>query len=494
MKAKYLILSASALIVASMASCGGHKEQTPEHQHDAHITLTAYTPDYEFYVVAEPFVNQKVTDVTLYVTRLSDFKPLPNASVTASLSSDNQTVDSASEPGVFKFRLTPSTPSALTFKITSDSVFTVVMPFQSIYSDEHEAHEAAEAAEVGSNNSVIFDKKQGWMIDFATAPVIEAPFGKIIKSSGRVSYATDDSKVSSASVPGFVSFQSSSIAVGQKVRAGERILTISNKTLVDNNLSTRMAAAKAEYDAAEEDFRRKNALIADRLVTRRELTEARSRRDAAKAEYSSLSSNYSGGYQSVSAPFDGFISAVNVSNGQFVETGTPLFTVSRNNKVLVEASTPASNLPYLSSVRSANLATKSSGVFTLDDVSGRIVSVSSSADSSDGMVRVTFEAEKSDALVPGSFIDTYIITESLLSSTLVPSSALIEEMGSYFVYVQLTPELFEKRPVRIGQTDGLKTEVLSGVFPGERVVSKGAMVLKLAQTSGKLDAHAGHVH
>ena len=60
--------------------------------------------------------------------------------------------------------------------------------------------------------------------------------------------------------------------------------------------------------------------------------------------------------------------------------------------------------------------------------------------------------------------------------------------------VQLTPELFEKREVVIGATDGLNTEIINGLTDNERVVAEGAILVKLSQASGALDPHAGHVH
>jgi len=66
-------------------------------------------------------------------------------------------------------------------------------------------------------------------------------------------------------------------------------------------------------------------------------------------------------------------------------------------------------------------------------------------------------------------------------------------MGAYFLYVQVTPELFEKRAVLIGKSDGLSTEITEGLSVGERVVSKGAIMVKLSQSTGQLDAH-GHGH
>jgi len=76
----------------------------------------------------------------------------------------------------------------------------------------------------------------------------------------------------------------------------------------------------------------------------------------------------------------------------------------------------------------------------------------------------------------------------------LPNSAIIEEQGNYFLFVQVTPELFEKREIRTGATDGLKTEIVQGITENDRVVTKGAILVRLAQATGALDAHSGHVH
>ena len=67
-------------------------------------------------------------------------------------------------------------------------------------------------------------------------------------------------------------------------------------------------------------------------------------------------------------------------------------------------------------------------------------------------------------------------------------------MGNTFVFVEVEPELYEKRLVTLGGNDGKRTVVTSGLKAGERVVTKGATMVKLAQGAGALDPHAGHVH
>ncbi len=49
--------------------------------------------------------------------------------------------------------------------------------------------------------------------------------------------------------------------------------------------------------------------------------------------------------------------------------------------------------------------------------------------------------------------------------------------------VQLTPEMFQKREIVTGPGDGLRTEVVSGLSEGERVIAEGAILVKLSQSS-----------
>ena len=97
-------------------------------------------------------------------------------------------------------------------------------------------------------------------------------------------------------------------------------------------------------------------------------------------------------------------------------------------------------------------------------------------------------------MLPGSFVEMFIKTQTNAQAITVPNEALIEEMGEYFVFVQLTPEFFEKQSVIKGVSDGIRTEITEGVAAGDRIVSKGAILVKLSQASAALDPHAGHVH
>jgi multidrug efflux pump subunit AcrA (membrane-fusion protein) len=104
------------------------------------------------------------------------------------------------------------------------------------------------------------------------------------------------------------------------------------------------------------------------------------------------------------------------------------------------------------------------------------------------------QVNNSGIFTPGGFAELFLKTQSGVQALTIPNSAIMEEQGNYFVFVQVHPELFEKREIVLGTTDGMRTEVKSGIQPNERIVSKGAIAIKLAQSSGALDAHSGHVH
>jgi multidrug efflux pump subunit AcrA (membrane-fusion protein) len=69
----------------------------------------------------------------------------------------------------------------------------------------------------------------------------------------------------------------------------------------------------------------------------------------------------------------------------------------------------------------------------------------------------------------------------------------VDDGGRPVVFVQAAGETFLRRPVRLGIREGGYVQVLEGVSRGERVVARGAHLIRLAAMSGQVPAH-GHVH
>jgi multidrug efflux pump subunit AcrA (membrane-fusion protein) len=76
-------------------------------------------------------------------------------------------------------------------------------------------------------------------------------------------------------------------------------------------------------------------------------------------------------------------------------------------------------------------------------------------------------------------------------AVLVPASAVQDESGTQIVYVQTGGESFERRIVQTGARDGDNISILAGVEPGQRIVSRGAYLVRLSRS---MAAPVGHAH
>ncbi len=69
----------------------------------------------------------------------------------------------------------------------------------------------------------------------------------------------------------------------------------------------------------------------------------------------------------------------------------------------------------------------------------------------------------------------------------------MEDQGTHYVYVQVTGESYTKRAVSTGANDGRLIEIQKGLKPGERVVSRGVILVKAASVVTGVVGH-GHNH
>jgi cobalt-zinc-cadmium efflux system membrane fusion protein len=287
----------------------------------------------------------------------------------------------------------------------------------------------------------------------------------------------------------------SSLFAGTQVNSGQSLFTIDGSSMAENNLSVRIAEAESEYNRAKAEYERKELLAAERIASESELNQAMAEFKRAEANYNNLSRNFKAGSQQVSSPISGYINELLVKNGQFVNAGEPVMTISRNNRLIIQTELQSRYYDQLDNINSANFRILNSDkIFSLDKIAAGNILYSRSVDLNNPLITLTIQLDKGEDLLPGSMVDLYLKTDGNMSVITVPNESIVEEMGNYFVFVQQTPELFEKRPVLIGVNDGRRTEIKEGVLAGERVIAKGAVLVKLSQSAGAIDVHSGHVH
>jgi multidrug efflux system membrane fusion protein len=87
-------------------------------------------------------------------------------------------------------------------------------------------------------------------------------------------------------------------------------------------------------------------------------------------------------------------------------------------------------------------------------------------------LRATFD-NKDDALFPDQFVNARLLVEQKRGVTLLPAAAIQRSSRTTFVYLVKPDQTVTVRPVVLGATEGDKTEIVSGVSPGDIVVTTG---------------------
>ncbi|TNE59509.1 MAG: efflux RND transporter periplasmic adaptor subunit [Bacteroidetes bacterium] len=500
------------LAIVLIAACHSHShENEGDHMHDAdgnHISatepeplvFTQYTDRTELFVEFDPLVAGQECRFAAHFTALGDsFRAIGTGTVKLSLTGEagkqSITAHAPQVPGIFRLRMTPEKPGLyqLIFDIkTPEYTDQVVLDSISVYPDEETALQHHQPESGGGGNEITYLKEQAWKIDFATQAVQRTAFANVVRTSGVVVTAPGDEQTISAQTAGIVRIRKTGLFEGSAVGTGQVLFSISSQGLTDRNTPQQIREAQNDLEKAKADLERSQKLYDDRLLVEKEYLQVKNAYANAENRLETLTANYGQAGQDVRAGQPGFVKSLFVTDGQFVETGTPLAVISRNKKLVVRADLSQTAFSGISGIASANFRTINGNIYSLAELNGRLVSIGKSAEST-LFIPVHFEVNNRDGLTPGTFIEIFLKTNAQTRALVVPASAVMEEQGTYFCYVQTAGESFEKRELRIGSADGRNIQVLSGLKEGERVVIKGAYNIKLSTASGTLPAH-GHEH
>ncbi|MFZ2339930.1 MAG: efflux RND transporter periplasmic adaptor subunit [Bacteroidales bacterium] len=499
----YFKLLLTTLAALAIAGCNHNKENKNQSEsEEVKFQYTAYSGQFELFAEADPFVVGQTSNVLSHFSSLPEFTPITGGAITLKLYVNGKTVEQTlvnpSRKGIYSFDIKPevSGDGSMEYHIkTGTGDFKVIVPEIKVYVDNQEAAEAAGENTVSGTNATAFTKEQSWKIDFSTACPVRMPFGQVIKTTAQILSAQGDEVLVTAKTSGVISLSGNSIPEGTNVSDGQVLLTIKGNGLAENNSTVRYAGAKNNFEKAKADYERAKALAEDKIVSEKQLLEAKTEYENTRSVYESLNQNFSAAGQTVTSPMTGFVKQLLVKNGQYVEAGQPLTVISQNKSLLLHAEVQQRHSRYLMSIASANIrVAEENRTYTLEELNGKILSVGKTTTADNYLIPVTLQINNAGWFVPGSFVELFLKTVSNAQALTIPNQAVLEEQGNFFVYVQLTPELFEKREIKVGATDGISTEVVSGLADDERIVTKGAILIKLAQATGTLDAHSGHVH
>ncbi|MBM4054400.1 MAG: efflux RND transporter periplasmic adaptor subunit [Planctomycetes bacterium] len=504
----------SFIIVASLlAGCNddNHKHGNAEHGHlhggEAHTSVepeplayTLYTDKSELFVEFKPLIVGETSKFAAHFTHLGEtFKAVTEGSVTVSLIGNGTPLtdkaEAPSSPGIFRLALNPENPGTyqLVFDIqTKEYSDKITIANMTVYPDTQTA--LLNQQEETTGEEIVYLKEQAWKIDFANREVKRQPFAEIIKTTGEILQAPGDETTITAKCNGIITLGNNKKLIGSAVNAGETLFVISGAGLTEGNVDTKYKEAKYNYEKSKIDFERAKKLVKDHIISQKDFQETQLRYKNARTAFNTIENNYTAGGHTITSPIQGYVKNVMICEGDHVEIGQPIAVVSQNRKLILKAELSQKYFSKLNSISSANFITAyDSKMYSTDSLNGKLVSYGKSADNNAYYIPVNFEIDNNGEIIPGSFVEVLLKTNVISDALVIPYSALIEEQGNFFAYVQTSGEGFQKRELKIGASEGINVQVLAGIKEGERVVTKGAYQIKLATMSGKMPAH-GHEH
>jgi cobalt-zinc-cadmium efflux system membrane fusion protein len=503
------------LVMGLLAGCqkqetAGAQQPAGEEPHAE--SVTNWTAKTELFAEYMPLIAGQSRRFAVHLTRLDTFRPLAKARVEIRLAAGDGkvaafAVDGPSRPGIFGVDVKPA--------VAGEFRVSVVIVGEGI-EDEHDlglmevtATKAAALHEHGpdTEQKVAFLKEQQWTLEFATAVVedrqlrgsLQVPAEVLPRSGGEAEVrAPFDGRLAPGAFP----------VAGTRVTQGQVLASImpplsapgdgSLLELARNESALALALARKDRARAER-LVEAGAAPAKRLEearTAEAMAEARVQSAEARLRQFEVSSASEAAPQGarlfvMRAPITGVIEQMHAAPGANVTSGAVLFKIVDVDTVTVSAIVPEADYPKMRQLTGAELGVPGQ---TTMRVLGPPILVGRMVDATSRTFPVVYQVDNRDrGLAIHQAVTVRLLMQASAMAPAVPESALVDDGGRPVIFVQSSGEGFIRRPVSLGMREGGYVEIMDGVIPGERVVTRGAHLVRLATMSNQVPAH-GHVH
>lgn len=224
--------------------------------------------------------------------------------------------------------------------------------------------------------------------------------------------------------------------------------------------------AHSQYEAAEQH------LEALQSVGKQEqIKGAAAQVDTAKAHYQGAEAQLS--YSEIHSPIAGVIADRGVYPGEMANAGSPLLTVMDVSRVVARANIPQSLAGYLKVGDAATVKPTDGG----EALPGKVTVVSPAVDANSTTVQVWVETENPrERLKPGITVHVSVVASTIRDAVVIPVTALLPaDDGSTQVIVVGSDSVAHTRKIETGARETDKVQVVSGLKPGEQVVTVGGI-------------------
>jgi RND family efflux transporter MFP subunit len=298
-----------------------------------------------------------------------------------------------------------------------------------------------------------------------------------------------------ARVQGFV--QEIKYKDGDAVKAGQVLFVIEPKPyqLALEQAEAGQSSAAASTKQTEADYNRQVELAAKNISSQSTLDQATAAKDAAvakqnlsEADIEQAKLNLS--YTEVKAPFDGIVTAREVSLGQLVGAGGPttLATIVQLDPIYVNFAVSETDVQSIrAGIRERGLTSEDLKKIPIEvglqsekgyPHKGTLDYAAPSVTAATGTLMVRGVLPNKDrALLPGYFVRVRVPRAAQPDMLLVPDRVIGSDQGGRYVMVANKDDVVEQRKVELGQLVGDLRVITKGIAPQDRVVISGLMTV-----------------
>jgi membrane fusion protein (multidrug efflux system) len=302
-------------------------------------------------------------------------------------------------------------------------------------------------------------KQERWPSSVAAIGTVEAVHGVTV----------------SADLPGLVTrieFDS-----GKKVRAGDVLVRLDTR-----QEHAQLAAAEAQRNLSNVNFERMKGLREKGITSQAEYDRAAAEHKEATARTGETQASI--GRKTIRAPFSGVLGIRQVNLGQYLKPGDPIVPLQSLDPVYVNFDVPQQQVGDLRV--GGEVRVTAQGVEN-SDATGAITAVNAVVDEATRNIQVQATlANPEGKLRPGMFVETQVLLGASAPVVSLPTSAINYAPYGNSVFVVGDMKGKDGKPyrgvrqqfVKLGGSRGDQVAVVSGVKPGEEVVTSGVFKLR----------------
>lgn len=232
--------------------------------------------------------------------------------------------------------------------------------------------------------------------------------------------------------------------------------------------TARLTEARAAEADARRQYDRLQALIETNLISQTDLEEARTRWETADARLEGVIANMDD--RVVRAPFTGVLGFRNISEGTLVTPNTVITTLDDISTIKLDFNIAE---VFLAQLQPGQTIKANSIVYRGVDFEGVVSSVGSRVDPVTRSVQVRAEIANPDGMLRPGMLLTVGLTLNERDTIVVPEAAVVPSQGRQFVFVVDEESVVRRVEVELGRRRPGLVEIISGVVPGQRVVTQG---------------------